>query len=305
MRRAFTMFLAVCMFLALSLCTTWTGIAETAEGGRQVATAWLDQAGTEVGVTVDLSGGWSVEFAHGALYLYDGDYSEDKDATAIGQTLDQEVFEEYWTEAVSAESFRELDGSVYYKAEDETGVFLTQVGEDAYFMLRVMQDVDEDATFARVKVDRPVSGEVAAGISNPWTDTTADGLMEALGLEFTVPEGAENVCFRMLKDESLAEMDFDLDGMTYTARIQPDAEWTDISGMYYEWENTQEDITIGGRPAWEGRATDGEDTADLCLWFDAVPGLMYSLGTVGEGDLDGFDLTAIAEQIFTPVQGDA
>ena len=143
------------------------------------------------------------------------------------------------------------------------------------------------------------------GMPNPWTETTAEGLMEALGLEFAVPEGAENVAFRMLEDESLAEMEFDLDGMTYTARIQPAVEWTDISGMYYEWENTMEDITIGDRPAWEGRAADGDNTADLCLWFDVVPGLMYSLGTVGEGDLDGFDLTAIAEQIFVPVQGDA
>ena len=143
------------------------------------------------------------------------------------------------------------------------------------------------------------------GVPNPWTETTAEGLIEALGLEFNVPEGAENVAFRMLKDETLAEMEFDLDGMTYTARIQPAVEWTDISGMYYEWENTLDDITIGGRPAWEGRAADGDDTADLCLWFDIVPGLMYSLGTVGEGDLDGFDITAIAEQIYVPVQGDA
>ena len=144
-----------------------------------------------------------------------------------------------------------------------------------------------------------------AGMPNPWTETTAEGLMEALGLEFIVPEGAENVTYRMLKDEALAEMEFDLDGMRYTARIQPAVEWTDISGMYYEWENTLEDITIGGRAAWEGRAADGDHTADLCLWFDVVPGLMYSLGTVGEGDLDGFDLTAVAEQIYAPVQGDA
>ena len=143
------------------------------------------------------------------------------------------------------------------------------------------------------------------GMSNPWTETTAEGLMEALGLEFAVPEGAENVAFRMLGETSLAEMEFDLDGMTYTARIQPAVEWTDISGMYYEWESTVEDFTIGDCPAWEGRAADGDDTADLCLWFDVVPGLMYSLGTVGEGDLDGFDLTAVAEQVYVPVQGAA
>ena len=31
------------------------------------------------------------------------------------------------------------------------------------------------------------------GMPNPWLDTTAEGLMEALGVEFKVPEGAENV----------------------------------------------------------------------------------------------------------------
>ena len=144
-----------------------------------------------------------------------------------------------------------------------------------------------------------------AGVPNPWTETTAEGLMEALGIAFTVPEGAQNIAFRMLESDSLAEMDFDLDGMSYTARIQPAVEWTDISGMYYEWENTMEDFTIGNCPAWEGRAADDQGTADLCLWFDVAPGLMYSLSTVSEGDLDGFDLTAIAEQVYTPVQGDA
>ena len=76
------------------------GLTEESIGGRQVATAWLDQADKEISVMVDLSGGWSVEFAHGAFYLYDGDYSEDSDATAIGLTLDQEVFEEYCTDLV-------------------------------------------------------------------------------------------------------------------------------------------------------------------------------------------------------------
>ena len=140
-----------------------------------------------------------------------------------------------------------------------------------------------------------------ADMSDPWTDTNADGLMEALGFEFNVPGEAENVAYRILDGAALAELQFDLDGMSYTARIQPAEEWTDIFDMYYEWENTMDDFTIGGCPAWEARAADGEYTADLCLWFDAEPGLMYSLATVSEDDLDGFDLTAVAEQIYVPI----
>ena len=30
------------------------------------------------------------------------------------------------------------------------------------------------------------------GMPNPWTETDPDGLMQTLGLQFDVPEGAEN-----------------------------------------------------------------------------------------------------------------
>ncbi len=41
---------------------------------------------------------------------------------------------------------------------------------------------------------------------------------------------------------------------------------------------------------------------ELCLWYDRVPGLMYSL-SVYTTELDGLDLTAVAEQVYIPVQG--
>ena len=108
MKKAITLFLVAGMLIAFSLCAGGAGFAEEGNGGRQVATAWLDQEGNEISVLVDLTGGWSVEFARGALYLYEGDYSEDKEAVAIGITLDQEVFEEYCAEAASAETYREI-----------------------------------------------------------------------------------------------------------------------------------------------------------------------------------------------------
>jgi hypothetical protein len=47
-----------------------------------------------------------------------------------------------------------------------------------------------------------------------------------------------------------------------------------------------------------------EDDVMAVLWFDAAPGLMYSLSAVG-ADLNGLDPLAVAEQIFVPMQGDA
>ena len=59
---------------------------------EQTASAYLDQSGKAVKVTVDLTGGWSVEFAPGAVYLYEG--NTDGEAAALRITLDEEVYAE-------------------------------------------------------------------------------------------------------------------------------------------------------------------------------------------------------------------
>ena len=70
----------------------------------------------------------------------------------------------------------------------------------------------------------------------------------------------------------------------------------------HEWDNPQEDIKVGDCPAWEARATDDMGSVDLCMWYDAVPGLMYAVSARSEGDMDGFDILAAAEAIYEPVQ---
>ena len=49
------------------------------------------------------------------------------------------------------------------------------------------------------------------------------------------------------------------------------------------------------------RVFDEDATVDLCLWFDAVPGIAYSVTASGH-DLDGFDITASAYRLFLPAQ---
>lgn len=146
-----------------------------------------------------------------------------------------------------------------------------------------------------------------AFLPNPWQEMTETELMEASGLCFGVPEGAENIVYRFLPGESLAEMQFTLGGDEFCARIQPAAlnegELMNISGMYFAWEN-EEEITIRHCRGTIGQAqADSEDWAELCLWYDAAPGLMYSLSAFTT-DPDGLDLTAIAHQVYLPVQGD-
>ena len=80
-----------------------------------------------------------------------------------------------------------------------------------------------------------------------------------------------------------------------------EGELLDISGLYYVWEN-EEAIAVGPCSGVIGQAQDGETWAELCLWYDITPGLMYSL-SVFTPDPDGLDLTAVAEQVYLPVQG--
>lgn len=143
-------------------------------------------------------------------------------------------------------------------------------------------------------------------MANPWEDMTAEQLAEASGLTFGVPEGAENVIYRYLRAENLAEMQFTLDDDEFCARICPAAlqqgELMNISGMYLFWD-PEEAVTVGGCAGTLGLSQTGsEDWAALCLWYDAAPGLMYSL-SVYTTDPDGLDLTAVAEQVYLPVQG--
>ena len=147
MKKIIALLLAACMMFAAAL-------AEPTIEGRQVATAWLDQDGVEINAIIELNGGWSVEFARGAFYLYDGDYSEDKEAVAYGLTLDKEVFDEYIAEAEVSETRREIEDVVYYEWEDGSASYLVRVGKDAYFMLRVNPGVDGDAVFARLTLNR-------------------------------------------------------------------------------------------------------------------------------------------------------
>ena len=139
----------------------------------------------------------------------------------------------------------------------------------------------------------------AVGVANPWTETTAEEMVEVLGLSFHEPDGAENIVYRMLKDESLAEMQFVLNGAECTARIKPAAEFKDISGMYYEWDSV-EDCEILWCPGQVMQTEEDGKEISLCLWYDVVPGLMYSLSAVGEANV-----LAIVDALFMPAQGNA
>ena len=192
------------------------------------------------------------------------------------------------------------------------GTPLDIFSDDMLFWAHVM-DPEESRTsletwflYSKKNESGFVGESFAAYLPNPWLDLTVEELTAASGLSFGVPERAENVLYRYLPSKNLAEMQFTLGADEYCARIQPAAlqegELMNIAGMYFLWENEQA-VTIGHCRGSIGQAQTGsEEWVELCLWYDPAPGLMYSL-SVYTMDLDGLDLTAVAQQVYIPVQG--
>ena len=144
------------------------------------------------------------------------------------------------------------------------------------------------------------AAQAEAGRANPWTPTTAQGLMDALGLQLGLPDGATNVAWQMMESEQMGQVTFTWQGEDYTARIAPADAFEDISGLYYQWE-TGDECEVGRCKGVARRAHDGGNTVDLCLWYDDPTGLMYSVSVIG-ADLDGFDIAAVARKLFIPMQ---
>jgi hypothetical protein len=144
MKRIICTLLAVVLLLSLGACSSGN-----AKSGKQTASAYLNQeSDAAIEVTVDLSGGWSVEFVRGAVYLYDSEITETNDGVAMLVTLDKEVYEEDLEAAMADESHKEADGGVYYTYyEDEMG-YLTSLNDSAYVLITA-DKADIEAIVAR------------------------------------------------------------------------------------------------------------------------------------------------------------
>lgn len=100
----------------------------------QTVSAYLDQDGIVVDTTVDISDGYSCDFARGAVYLYDSASQSDSNLVAIGMTLDKEVYDEYAGKAQADSSHREVKDGIIFDADGQTG-YLCPVGDSAYFAI--------------------------------------------------------------------------------------------------------------------------------------------------------------------------
>lgn len=138
--------LALCMVMLLTACG---GSGE--QSGKQTAQAYLNQDSKAVIVTtVDLTDGWSVEFARGAAYIYDTEITEGLESTAMLVTLDKQVYEEDMAEAAKAEDYTEADGGAYYTSESGEQNYLAAVDGKAYVLITANSEADIKDIVSRV-----------------------------------------------------------------------------------------------------------------------------------------------------------
>ncbi len=170
------------------------------------------------------------------------------------------------------------------------------------------EDTETPAESSEEATDAPV------GLANPWRDCEEADVWDYAPNGFSAPEGASNVKWSLMEVEdnttlpgTMVQMTFDLDDISFVARQQPVAgeEIVDISGMNYEWDVTDEGTLQnwggGNMPCRISRHIGEDEYVDICLWFDIETGHAYSLSAEGK-DLDGFDIQAIAEQIYDPAK---
>ena len=134
---------------------------------------------------------------------------------------------------------------------------------------------------------------------------TAQSLLEALGYGVAVaPEQAEDVLYNAFELDGLAvgETLFVLNGIHYSYRMaqtwEVGADFADISGMDGRFQNE-----TAAEIAWcPARLYCDNGGAGKIVWFDVVPGLLYSLSM--DRDASEAALLEMANQLFAPAQGD-
>ena len=135
--------------------------------------------------------------------------------------------------------------------------------------------------------------------------TTASQILKSTGLDVAVaPENAQNITYNafLLDGLTVAETTFQLDGITYAYRMAATMElvedFADISGMAGPFGHELADQVL-----WcSAKLSFNEGGEGKVLWFDVVPGILYSLSMDSNAGEDA--LLDLATQLFEPAQED-
>lgn len=133
--------------------------------------------------------------------------------------------------------------------------------------------------------------------------TTASQILRATGLDVTVaPAEAKNITYNAFRLDGLtvAETTFQIDGVTYAYRMAATMEllenFTDISGM----DGPFDEIAAGEVYWCRAKLNFDEGGQGKILWFDLVPGILYSMSM--DRDASRETLLEMANDLFVPAQ---
>jgi len=139
------------------------------------------------------------------------------------------------------------------------------------------------------------------GMPNPWMDGSKEDVAANTGFEIGTPDGASDVYYSYMTDGSMAQVRYTYEGLEWTYRAQSTSELTDISGMYFEWDDEQSSTVAGLDAKFYSYAGTGEAddySVQVVNWYDASNKTTYSLSVTGN-DLDGLDIVGCAEAVFS------
>lgn len=133
--------------------------------------------------------------------------------------------------------------------------------------------------------------------------TTANEILRTTGLNMTdAPENAENITYNafLLDGLTVAETTFQMNGITYAYRMSATLElledFKDISGLTEPF-----DQIAAGEVLWcRAKISFNEGGQGKIIWFDVVPGILYSLSMDSGASEEA--LLELANQLFVPAQ---
>lgn len=144
----------------------------------------------------------------------------------------------------------------------------------------------------------------SAFMENPWVDSDKEEVLEATGFNLVAPAEAANVAYSYMPSTGMAQMNYTTGDAMWVYRMQPADALEDISGIYCEWNYTEE-FQIAGMEAMEygyssepeGDFIDDLDYTRVVNWYDAQNKITYSLSVMGK-NLDGMDTAVYAENLY-------
>ncbi len=131
-----------------------------------------------------------------------------------------------------------------------------------------------------------------ASVANPVVEVdSVDTINEDLGLNMRIPDGATVESCAII-DNSLGEVNFNLDGQLYNYRGMVTNNDEDISGLYYEFSSTETADTTGQVYVMEYI----EGGPGYARWYDDISGTVYSVSV--ESGATGAMLNEIASTLI-------